>query len=69
MNENEIRYPTVTVQLIGTDSNVFALIGRVSLALRREVSPEAAKEFVDESTHCEDYDAVLRLIQRTVNVT
>lgn len=64
----EIKYPNVTVRLIGTDSNVFALIGRVSMALRQQVSSEAAAAFVNESTQCEDYDAVLRLIQRTVTV-
>jgi hypothetical protein len=62
-------YLDVTVQLVGRDGNAFAIIGAVSAALRREVSPEAASQFTRAAMDCGSYDELLRLTQSTVNVT
>jgi len=63
----EVRYPQVTVKLIGEDGNGAGIIGKVAGVIRREVSPEAASEYVNEAMNC-DYNAMLRLTMRTVNV-
>lgn len=64
----EPTYPDVTVELVGRDGNVFAIIGAVAAALRREVSGEAADAWVAEATDCESYDDVLELVVQTVQV-
>ena len=63
-----IKYPQVTVQLTGEDGNAFSIIGKVSRALRRQVSPEAAEEFSREALACQSYDELLYLAMRTVEV-
>ena len=53
------RYPEVQVRLVGEDGNAFAIIARVSTALRRGGhSRETIDEFVREATSG-DYDTVL----------
>lgn len=62
------RYPKVRVRLTGTDGNVFMLIGRVAVALRRKVGDAAADEFNTAAHACGSYDEVLNLIRATVKV-
>lgn len=66
---NTPRYPDVEVELIGTDGNAFALIGKVAKALRREVSREASDAFRSEAMIQGSYDELLQLIMRTVEVS
>ncbi len=61
-------YPDVEVQLTGRDGNAFAIIGAVSGALRRQVSPEAANKFSHEAMDCGSYDDLLALAMNTVRV-
>jgi len=49
------------VELVGQDGNAFAIIGRVSKALRKAGSPEKAKEFQNKALRSSDYDALLQL--------
>lgn len=58
----------IEVELVGGDGNAFMIIGRVTKAIRREVSAEAADEFTQEATSCESYDDLLQLVMRTVEV-
>ena len=48
----------VKVKLFGEDGNAFAILGRVSRALRRGGHPELVKEFTDEATSG-DYNHLL----------
>lgn len=65
---NEVRYPDVTVQLVGRDGNAFAVLGAVRLALRRAGhGPAVLQEFTDEATSG-DYDHLLCTAMRWVNV-
>lgn len=66
MDEMNIEKPVV--QLSEEDGNVFAIMGRVSKALKRAGQPEKAKEFVDKARKSESYDAVLRLCMEYVEV-
>jgi len=50
----------VKVKLIGEDGNAFAIMGRVSKALRRSGQPEAAKEYLERATEG-DYDHLLQV--------
>ena len=56
-------------KLIGTDGNVFAIIGRVSEALKKSGQQDRAKEFQDRAFSSESYDEVRRLCMEYVEVT
>lgn len=65
---SDIKYPSITVRLTGTDGNAFAIIGAVARELRREAGREVADEFQSAAFSCGSYDALLQLCMRTVNV-
>jgi predicted transcriptional regulator len=49
------------LKLVGTDGNVFAVIGRVKAKLVEVGQPDAAKEFVERAFKSRSYDEVLQL--------
>lgn len=55
-------------KLIGTDGNVFAIIGKVSKTLKEAGQPERAKEFVERATSAHSYDEVLAMLDDYVEV-
>lgn len=57
----------ITVKLVGEDGNAFAIIGRVSQALKRGGHPELVKEFQKEAMSG-DYDHVLSTCMDYVEV-
>ena len=62
------KYPDITVQLVGEDGNAFAVLGKVSRALRQAgVSPAERDAFTQEAT-AGDYDHLLQTIMRWVEV-
>lgn len=64
----EILFPHVTVQLTGEDGNAFAILGKVQKAMRRAGIGEAdVKAYMDAAT-AGDYDHLLAVTMRTVNV-
>lgn len=56
----------VFVKLIGEDGNAFAILGRVSKALKRSGQPEAAKEYLAKAT-AGDYDNLLMVTMMYVD--
>jgi len=59
----------IDVQLSSEDGNAFAIMGRVSKALKRGgASPEEVKEFQSEATSG-DYDHLLQTCMKWVNVS
>jgi hypothetical protein len=62
----EVAYPDVTIDLTNEDGNVFAIIGRVTKALKRAGLRAEAEAFAKEAMASESYDAVLQLVMRTV---
>ena len=61
-----IRFPHVTVKLVGEDGNAFAVMGRVCKALRRAgASDDTIQQFQKEAT-AGDYDDLLRTCMRWV---
>ena len=63
----KVKYPDITVNLIGENGNVFNLIRIVSKALRKNKID--SKEFQEEVTLCGSYDEVLRVMMQWVNIT
>lgn len=61
-------YEKPTVQLTGEDGNVFAIIGRVSKALKRAGFPDMAQEFTQKAMSAKSYDEVLCLCDDYVEV-
>jgi hypothetical protein len=50
------------VKLVGTDGNVFVLLGKCTQALKRAGQPEAAKELLKKVTSSGSYDEALALM-------
>ena len=46
----EVKFPDVTVQLVGTDGNAFAVLGKVSRALRDAGHADEVPEFMAQAT-------------------
>lgn len=62
------KYPKVRVRLSGEDGNAFAILGRVSGALRKAgVGAAEVRRFYAEATQG-DYDALLRTCMKWVDV-
>lgn len=60
MAEQEVQKPEC--KLVGTNGNVFSIIGKVSKTLKRDGQPERAKEFASKAMSCGSYDEVLQLL-------
>lgn len=63
-----VKYPDVTVKLVGSDGNAFAIMGNVSRAIKVKHGLEASKQFSNEAMMSASYDALLQLVMETVNV-
>lgn len=55
-------------KLVGTDGNVFSIIGRVKRALKKAGQEDRAREFVEKAFRAGSYDEVLRLCMDYVEV-
>ncbi len=68
-NETGIKFPVIKVKLVGTDGNIFALMGRVSSALRQNrVGNDLINEFSKDVMNSSNYDEALGKITKWVNV-
>jgi hypothetical protein len=63
----EVKYPDVHVSLVGEDGNAYAILGRVSKALRRAGHGDVVSEYTAEAT-AGDYDDLLATTMRWVEV-
>jgi hypothetical protein len=63
-----VLFPDVQVRLVGEDVNAFAILGRVQKALKRGgASSEQVSEFLKEAMSG-DYDHLLQVVMRWVEV-
>lgn len=63
----EIKYPNITVKLVGEDGNAFAILGRVIREMKRAGVPKLEQDaFRDEATSG-DYDHLLQTCMRWVD--
>lgn len=64
-----VKYPNVTVQLVGEDGNAFSVLAAVRRALvNANVPKDEIKEYMSQAMDG-DYDNLLRVTMETVNVT
>lgn len=63
----EVKFPDVTVELVGRDGNAFAIMGAVAAALRKAGYADSVEEYMKEAMDG-DYDNLLRVTCQTVNV-
>lgn len=64
----DVKYPHITVQLVGTDSNSFALVAAVAKEVRKVEGKEAADALIAEAFASSSPDELLSVLMRTVNV-
>ena len=62
------RYPNVKVKLTGTDGNAFAILGKVSKALRQEGVPEEDRNQFLKQASSGNYDQLLATCMEWVDV-
>lgn len=55
-------------ELVGTDGNVFSIIGQVSRALKKAGYKDKADEFCEKAMKQNSYDDVLMLLHQYVEV-
>jgi hypothetical protein len=68
MTTTTVKYPAVSVRLVGENGNAFSILGRVHKALRQAGVPKAeADAFVTEA-QSGDYDHLLQTVMRWVQV-
>ena len=61
-----VKYPEIKVKMVGEDGNAFAILGRVTKALRNARVPlEERKKFQADATKT-DYTNVLQTVMRWV---
>ncbi len=61
-----VKYPEIKVKMVGEDGNAFAILGRVTKALRNARVPlEERKKFQAEATKT-DYNNVLQTVMKWV---
>ena len=58
----------IKVKLVGTDGNVFAVIGNVAKALRRGDRSDLATEFQDKAFGADSYNDVFRIAGEYVTI-
>lgn len=63
------KYGNVSVQLSGQDGNAFAVMAKVSGALRKGGAPESEVEQYLAESMSGDYDNLLKTAMKWVNVT
>ena len=68
MNGRKYPVTNVTVRLVGTDGNAFALLGKVRQALRRAGYDAGFIEWFTKEAMAGNYDELLACIMRYVNV-
>lgn len=64
---NEVKFPEVTVELVGQDGNAFAILGKVADALCKAGHGDAVGEYMNEAMSG-DYKHVLQVTCQTVDV-
>ena len=65
---SDVKYPEIKVQLVGSDGNAFAILGKVKKALTRGgVKKEEVDSFFKEAT-AGDYDHLLGVCMQWVDV-
>ena len=63
------KYPEITVQLAGEDGNAFAIMARVTSAMKKHGVPKEEQELYRKESMSGDYDNLLQTAMKWVNAT
>lgn len=63
-----MKHPEIEVQLVGTDGNAFAILGKVTGALKRAGVPQSEIEEFRTDATSDDYNHLLAVCMQWVNV-
>lgn len=63
-----VKYPHISIELVGQDGNAFSILGRLQRALRRGGVPQVEIDAVMAEAQSGDYDHLLVTVMRTVDV-
>lgn len=65
---DKVKYPNISVELVGEDGNAFSILGRCKQAMRRAgCTSEQVLEFQNEATSG-DYDHLLQTVIKYFNI-
>lgn len=64
----KVKYPNITVKLVGSDGNAFAIMGKIQSALRKNKVPQTEIDECMEKMMSGDYNNLLRTAMEYVNV-
>jgi hypothetical protein len=67
-NKGIISMSKPVCKLVGTDGNVFSLVGKVSAVLRKAGQRQQAKEMQEKILACGSYDQALQILMEYVDV-
>lgn len=65
---NNVKYPNITVKLVGEDGNAYAILGRVRQALQRGKVPKEEIDLFLQEAMSGDYDELLQTCLKWVDV-
>lgn len=67
--KSAVKYPNVSVELSGSDGNIFMVIGKVRATMRRAgISNKEIEEFSEGVNSTKSYDEALQFIMSQVEV-
>lgn len=69
MPQTDVKFPHVSVQLTGKNGNAFVILGLVANAMRRAGVPDTDIKAFREEAMQGDYDHLLRVCMKTVDVS
>jgi hypothetical protein len=64
----DIKYPNIHVKLVGCDGNAFAILGKVSQAMRHAGVPQEDRDAFQKEATSGDYDNLLATCMKWVDV-
>jgi len=64
----EVKYPDITVALVGGDGNAFMILGKIMGAMRKAKVPQKEMDIFKEEATSGDYDNLLATCMKWVNV-
>ncbi len=60
----DVKYPDITVDLVGQDGNAFAIMGRCTLAMRRAGVEKVEIDLFRQECMSGDYDNLLQVCMK-----
>lgn len=67
LETNQVKYPNINIELVGEDGNAYSILGRCTLALKRNGLRDEVEAFRTEAMSG-DYDNLLRTVMAWFSV-